>query len=343
MSKYKIIVLGKKNHLNWDVHVAEAFRDLGHDVKLVQFNVYPLWVQVIRGLIFLFLGRAKMREYGFSWGAGRWKRLLEKQQPDLVFLTNANFVPKCYYHVSQAFRPQTKIFVWDGDGFGGVEEYIPQVDHLFECGMALQREHPKYVKKISTLCFAVNDKFYRNKQKPDRENKVYFCAAQKPIRMKYLSALVELPVVLKGWGWECFVGRVKNWEIYNRAITNEHLRDDYNRYSIALNISQFELDSYMFFNMRTFEAPCCGACLVTQRSPHLDEYFEFDKEIVVYDNPDELKQKIQWLLDNPEITREIAKAGEERVKRDHTYQARMRVVIDCYEHLRCADASNAQK
>ena len=189
----------------------------------------------------------------------------------------------------------------------------------------------------------MNDKFYNNKQNPDRENKVYFCAAQKPIRMKFISALVDFPVVLKGWGWECFVGRVKNWEICNRAITNEQLRDDYNRYSIALNISQFEIESYMLFNMRTFEAPCCGACLVTQRSPHLDDYFEFDKEIVVYDTPEELKQKTQWLLDNPEIRSAIAKAGEVRVKLDHTYQARMRVVIDRYEHLRCADASNSQK
>jgi len=332
MSTYRIIVLGKKNHLNWDVHVAEAFRALGHEVALVQFNVFPAWVQAIRGFIFLFSGKAKMREYGFHWGADRWKRLLEKQQPDFIFLTNAYFVPKSYYQVSQAFRPQTKIFAWDGDGFGGVEEYIPHIDHLFECGMALQREHPKYANKISTLCFAVNDKFYSNKRKPDRENKVYFCAAQKPIRMKYLSALVELPVVLKGWGWECFVGRVKKWEISNRAITNEQLRDDYNRYAIALNISQFELESYMLFNMRTFEAPCCGACLVTQRSPHLDEYFEFDKEIVVYETPEELRQKIQWLMDNPEKRNAIAQAGEARVKRDHTYQARMRVVIERYEH-----------
>jgi glycosyltransferase involved in cell wall biosynthesis len=336
MSTYRIIVLGKKNHLNWDVHVAEAFRDLGHDVKLVQFNVYPLWFLGILGLIYLFLGKAKMREYGFRWGAGRWKRLLEKQQPDFIFLTNANFVPKCYYQVAQSFRPQTKIFAWDGDGFWCLEEFIPLIDHLFECGMSLQREHPKHAKKISTLCFAVNDRFYNNRQKPDRENKVYFCAAQKPIRMQYLSALVELPVVLKGWGWECFVGRMKKWEICNRAITNEQLRDDYNRYSIALNISQFEIESYMLFNMRTFEAPSCGACLVTQRSPHLDEYFEFDKEIVVYGTPEELKQKIQWLMDNPEIRSEIAKAGEARVKRDHTYQARMKVVIERYEQLLCA-------
>jgi glycosyltransferase involved in cell wall biosynthesis len=342
MSTYKICVLGKKNHLNWDVHVAEAFRGLGHDVKLVQFNVYPLWVQGLRGLLFLFFGRAKMREYGFRWGANRWKRLLEKKQPDFIFMTNANFVPKCYYHISQSFRPRSKIFVWDGDGFAGVEEYIPQVDHLFECGMALQREHPEYAKKVSTLCFAVNDRFYSNKQKSDRENKVYFCAAQKPIRMKYLSALADFPVVLKGWGWDCFVGQMKNWEITNRAISNEQLRDDYNRYAIALNVSQFELESYMLFNMRTFEAPCCGACLVTQRSPHLDDYFEFDKEIVVYDNPEELKQKVQWLLDNPEIRSEIAAAGEARVKKDHTYQARMRLVIDRYEQLLSEDGYNLQ-
>jgi len=150
MSTYRIIVLGKKNHLNWDVHVAEAFRDLGHDVQLVQFNVYPLWVQGIRVLFFLFFGKAKMREYGFRWGAERWKRLLKKQLPDFIFLTNANFVPKCYYHASQSFRAQTKVFAWDGDGFAGVEEYIPHIDHLFECGMALQREHPEYVSIQST-------------------------------------------------------------------------------------------------------------------------------------------------------------------------------------------------
>jgi spore maturation protein CgeB len=68
----------------------------------------------------------------------------------------------------------------------------------------------------------------------------------------------------------------------------------------------------------------------------LDEYFELDKEIVVYDNPEELKQKMQWLMNNPEKRNEIAKAGEARVKRDHTYQARMKVVIERYEQLLCA-------
>jgi hypothetical protein len=343
MSTYRIIVLGKKNHLNWDVHVAEAFRDLGHDVTMVQFNVYPLWIQVVRGWIYAFRGRAAVREYSFQWGANRLKESIGKIRPHFVFITSAFFIPEVYYQILQAFRPQLKILAWEGDGFGTAEKYIAHLDHMFECGMAIQRNFPNYAHKISTLCFAVNNGFYYNKHNLKRENKIYFCAAYNPVRVTYLSELLDLPVVLKGWGWGAFVGRVKKWEICNRKITNKKLSEDYNRYTIALNISQFSTDSYMLFNMRTFEAPCCGACLVTQRSPHLDEYFEFDKEVVVYDNPDELKQKTQWLLDNPEITREIAKAGEARVKRDHTYQARMRLVIDRYEQLACADVSNAQK
>lgn len=333
MVKYEIVVLGKKNHLSWDVHVAEAFRRLGHNVKLVQFNEYPFWLKVLRIIILCFCGKAIMKRVISRCGANRWGETLAAERPNLIFITNLNFVPEAYYLVAQSVRPETKVFGWDGDGFQAVGQYIHLFDHLFECGMAIQRNHPQYVYKVSTLCFAANDAFYYNEGIPNRENKVYFCGADNPVRLKYLSELLDLPVVLKGWGWDRFVGRVRNWEIVNRAITNHQVRDDYNRYAIALNISRFSPESYMFFNMRTFEAPSCGACLITQRSPYLDEYFEFDKEIVVYDTVQELKQKIQWLLDNPEIRSRIAQAGEIRVKKDHTYQARMKLVIDRYEHM----------
>ena len=45
-------------------------------------------------------------------------------------------------------------------------------------------------------------------------------------------------------------------------------------------------------NMRTFEVPGYGGLLITQRTTEQAEFFEEGKEIIFFDSPDELKDKL---------------------------------------------------
>lgn len=75
-------------------------------------------------------------------------------------------------------------------------------------------------------------------------------------------------------------------------------------------------------NMRLFEATGTGTCLLTDDKQNMNQLFVPDVECVTYKNKQEAKEKIKWLVNNPTDLATIAKAGQERCLRDHTYEAR---------------------
>lgn len=76
-------------------------------------------------------------------------------------------------------------------------------------------------------------------------------------------------------------------------------------------------------NMTLFEATGCGALLITDWKKNLSDLFEIDKEIITYKNPQEMTEKIKYYLEHEEERKEIAKAGQQRTLKDHTYKRRM--------------------
>lgn len=76
-------------------------------------------------------------------------------------------------------------------------------------------------------------------------------------------------------------------------------------------------------NMRLFEATGAGACLITDWKRNLPELFEPDEEIVSYKNWDECIEKVTWLMSHPNERKEIARKGQARALRDHSFKNRI--------------------
>ncbi len=88
-------------------------------------------------------------------------------------------------------------------------------------------------------------------------------------------------------------------------------------------------------NMRLFEATGVGTMLLTDRKDNLGELFEIDKEIVCYSSQEEAAELIRHYLAHPEQAEAIAKAGQARTLREHTYQHRIEELLPMLErHLR---------
>lgn len=62
-------------------------------------------------------------------------------------------------------------------------------------------------------------------------------------------------------------------------------------------------------NIRTYEIPATGTLMLSERSRELLNLFVEDKEAVYFSNPDELKQKVEYLLQNPALIKSISEAG----------------------------------
>jgi spore maturation protein CgeB len=82
---------------------------------------------------------------------------------------------------------------------------------------------------------------------------------------------------------------------------------------------------------RNFEVPGCGGFLLTERVPHLERYFELDREVGVFTDADDLVEKVgYWLADEDERAA-VAAAGHRRVLAEHTYDHRFAAIFRALE------------
>jgi len=80
-------------------------------------------------------------------------------------------------------------------------------------------------------------------------------------------------------------------------------------------------------NMRLYEATGVGACLVTDLKDNLQEMFELDKEVISYTCAEDCVEKVNYLLEQDEERKKIAKGGQQRTLREHTYFHRMQELV----------------
>ena len=83
-------------------------------------------------------------------------------------------------------------------------------------------------------------------------------------------------------------------------------------------------------NMRLYEATGMGALLITDYKDNLHEMFEVEKEVVTYRSAEECVDKIRFYLDerNSAAREAISASGQRRTLTEHTYESRMRRLLD---------------
>jgi glycosyltransferase involved in cell wall biosynthesis len=81
-------------------------------------------------------------------------------------------------------------------------------------------------------------------------------------------------------------------------------------------------------NYRTFETLGCQTFLLTNKSPDLEELFDIGNEIIVYNDYNDLFEKVNYYLNNEKERNLIEKNGFNKVKKDHTYLTRSNQLIN---------------
>ncbi len=102
----------------------------------------------------------------------------------------------------------------------------------------------------------------------------------------------------------------------------------YNKCNIVANHSVVDE-----INMRMFEATACGALLITQRVPYLEDFWELGSEIVIYEKLEEMIDKIIYFLAHENERTKIALAGQKRTLLEHTYEKRAKIAKAHIEEL----------
>ncbi len=78
----------------------------------------------------------------------------------------------------------------------------------------------------------------------------------------------------------------------------------------------------MQIRLRDFEVPMSGGFYMVEYMEELQEFFEIGKEIICYEDREDLADKIKYYLDHDSERETIRWAGHQRCLRDHTWKKR---------------------
>lgn len=134
------------------------------------------------------------------------------------------------------------------------------------------------------------------------------------------------------------LGKIGNWEkpekqripenvknVMNGPLYGVDLIREYASSSIVFNNHSAAAGDYAL-NVRMFEATGAGSCLLTDYKRNITDFFEPDKEIITYSTNDELIDKAEKLLLDPNYAKRIALSGQKRTLSDHTVEKRVELL-----------------
>ncbi|UCD76625.1 MAG: glycosyltransferase [Phycisphaerales bacterium] len=100
----------------------------------------------------------------------------------------------------------------------------------------------------------------------------------------------------------------------------------YRQARVIVNVGSRSASSAL--NMRAYDVPAVGGCLITNDGPAIREAFTPGEEVVVYARVEELPRLVGELLGDAAKRDAIAEAGRARVLREHTYDRRWESILD---------------
>lgn len=160
---------------------------------------------------------------------------------------------------------------------------------------------------------------------------ISFMGAGYPNRRIAFRELVHHDFKIWGTEWEGDHVLEPLVQLKGARVSPEDCVKIFNATKINLNlhssIQAEELVSHGdFVNPRTFELASCGAFQLVDKRSLLAEAFA-DDELATFTSMSGLLEKIDYYVTHPEEGRAIAKKAQARVLKDHTYQQRMRTLL----------------
>jgi spore maturation protein CgeB len=163
-------------------------------------------------------------------------------------------------------------------------------------------------------------------------SEVSFVGAGYHNRQQTFAALANLPFKIWGTEWpECRPFDRLVQEKGRRLAPEEYVKI-FNASKVNLNLhSSTERDGVEpggdFINPRTFELAACGVFQLVDTRTLLPELLTPGRDLVTFENTEELKTKIDYYLQHDEERERIARQSRETVLQRHTYQHRLKEML----------------
>lgn len=287
-----------------------------------------------------------------------WEHLINKRlmkdfqsiNPDLIFVFKGYYLwPETIASISGAKK--SLIFCFNGDDPFNLDsagasnrnilDSIPYYDCYFIWTKSLVSSLIRSgAKRVEYLPFGFDALLHFPIQLSDEEKQIYnnalvFIGNWDEERENWLSEVKDFDLAI--WGEEYWLKRCRDRKLrlkwQRKALYEQDMSKALAGAKISLNILRKQ--NKWSHNMRTFEAPACGAFALAERTPEAGEFFAEDKEAVYFSTPEELKDKIRYYLKQDQARKRIAQAGYSRcISSGYTYLDRAKQILAVYEKMK---------
>jgi spore maturation protein CgeB len=156
-------------------------------------------------------------------------------------------------------------------------------------------------------------------------HELLFVANSRGVRRRIVDELTpterDLAVYGKGWAPELLDPR----HLRGEHIPNHELPGYYTAATIVLNDHWPDMAENGFLSNRLYDAAACGAFVVSDRVPGIDE--QFDGGIVAFGDGAELRDLIDRFLDDPMGRSEHGRRAMAAVRARHTFAHRVDEIL----------------
>ena len=244
--------------------------------------------------------------------------------PNTIIITDLFYLSDPSIKTLERYKKNNKIAHWIGDSFDERLLHTKQLidDFYFTDSLLLKNAKDMGISNSHFLPLAFNPETFKKPKREKRKNDLLFIGAWSENREKIIRG-ISTPITVIGKGW----GRIHDSQhhVTNRNIANKEVAKLYQQHACVLNIINSNNISHGL-NMRCFEAPACGALLITDNVKDLPKSYKPD-ELVTYSSPQELSTLYSKLCSNPKTIEQISKNGNQRAKSEHTYMHRIKEII----------------
>jgi spore maturation protein CgeB len=125
------------------------------------------------------------------------------------------------------------------------------------------------------------------------------------------------------WPWAEYVPRDR----CGPPLSDKELVEMYSRSKISLGFTTVAEGRIKQVRLRDFEAPMSGAFYMVEHFDDLAEFFDPGKEVVFFESPDDLLDKVRYYLRHDAERQRIREAGMRRARNEHTWHRRFETVF----------------
>ncbi len=160
----------------------------------------------------------------------------------------------------------------------------------------------------------------------DAKNRSWLCAhiihtASMKKRKRIVGGLLSEGIETFGdeAGWKSLLG--PSVKTHPDIDYRRGLGDCYRSIRINVNITSCQMPTAV--NQRVFDVPCAGSLVISDAQKDIYDLFEVDKEAILYESLEELKDKIRFYRVHETERRNIIAAAQKRILSEHTYAKRI--------------------